>query len=61
MVPRFFFAVGFPPAANWAIDPVGVALDACPPVFEYTSVSNTRMFIFSPKAMAWSRPPYPMS
>ena len=31
--PGYVF-IGFPPAANWAIAPRGVDLDACPPVFE---------------------------
>ena len=50
-----------PPAANLATAPRGVALDACPPVFEYTSVSRTRMFTFRPLPSTWSRPPAPMS
>ena len=50
-----------PAAANCAIAPAGVDLEACPPVFEYTSVSNTRIFTFSPEAITWSRPPYPIS
>ena len=31
---RSFFFVSFPPAANCAIAPVGVALEDCPPVLE---------------------------
>src|SRR5574344_215733 len=37
------------------------ALEACPPVFEYISVSTTNTFTFSPEASTWSRPPNPIS
>ncbi|MDE7433703.1 MAG: hypothetical protein K2M43_00940 [Mycoplasmoidaceae bacterium] len=30
-------------------------------MFEYTSVSNTKMFTFSPEAITWSKPPKPIS
>ena len=46
-----------PAAAKRATAPRFVALEACPPVLEYTSVSRTQMFTFSPVAMTWSRPP----
>ena len=61
MRPRSFFAVDLPPAANFATAPRGVALDICPPVLEYTSVSSTRTFTLCPEASTWSRPPKPMS
>ena len=34
---------------------------ACPPVFEYTSVLNTKTFTSSPLASTWSTPPKPIS
>jgi len=37
------------------------ALDACPPVLEYISVSKTITLTSSPEARTWSRPPKPMS
>jgi hypothetical protein len=49
------------PVANFATAPRGVALDACPPVLEYTSVSSTRTLTSRPDASTWSRPPKPMS
>ena len=50
-----------PEAANLATAPSGVALDAWPPVLEYTSVSSTSTFTLRPLASTWSRPPAPMS
>ena len=38
-------------------DAIGVAFDDWPPVLEYSSVSNTRTFTFSPDASTWSSPP----
>ena len=43
IMPRSFFLVN---ACRWqrtvmAMEPVGVALEDCPPVLEYTSVSST--------------------
>ena len=61
IAPRSFLAVPFPPAANLATAPRGVAFDACPPVFEYTSVSSTRTFTLRPLPRTWSSPPAPMS
>ena len=57
MRPRFFFGCALPDAANFAIAPVGVAFEACPPVLEYTSVSITRILTFLPEASTWSSPP----
>jgi hypothetical protein len=54
---RSFFLMALPAAANWATAPVGVDLEAWPPVLEYTSVSKTMMLTFWPEAMTWSRPP----
>ena len=54
---RDFFLVSLPEAANWATWPMLEALEACPPVLEYTSVSNTKMFTSCLEAMTWSRPP----
>ena len=31
---KSFFLIGFPAEANFATDPAGEDLDACPPVFE---------------------------
>jgi hypothetical protein len=59
--PRSFLPVGFPLAANLATAALGVAFEAWPPVFEYTSVSRTRMFTSRPDAITWSRPAEPMS
>jgi hypothetical protein len=56
-MPRSFFGRAFPATANFAEAPMGVAFDACPPVFEYTSVSSTRMLTLRPTASTWSRPP----
>jgi len=56
-----FFGVRLPPAANFATAPIGVAFDIWPPVFEYTSVSSSRMFTFASDASTWSSPPKPMS
>ena len=56
-----FFVVGLPAAANFATAPIGVDLDAWPPVLEYTSVSSTRMFTLRPDASTWSTPAEPMS
>jgi hypothetical protein len=39
--------VFLPLAANLAIEPAGVDLEAWPPVLEYTSVSNTKILTFS--------------
>ena len=61
MAPRSFLPIPFPAAANLATAPRGVALDAWPPVLEYTSVSRTRMFTLRPVDRTWSRPPKPMS
>ena len=37
-----------PDAANLATAPTGVDLEACPPVLEYTSVSNNQnIYIFT--------------
>ena len=47
-MPRSFLRPGFPPAANFATAPRGVDFDAWPPVFEYTSVSSTRMLTSRP-------------
>ena len=33
-IPRSFFSVRLPAAANWATAPKGVALEDCPPVLE---------------------------
>ena len=49
--------IGLPPAENLATAPFGVALDVCPPVLEYTSVSRTRTFTSWPEARTWSSPP----
>ena len=54
---RSFFAIDFPPAANFATAPMGVDFDDWPPVFEYTSVSSTSTFTLAPEARTWSRPP----
>ena len=43
-------ATCFPDAANFATAPTGVDFDICPPVLEYTSVSNTNTFTFRPLA-----------
>ena len=43
--------------ANFATEPVGVALEAWPPVLEYTSVSSTRMLTSWFWASTWSTPP----
>ena len=48
-------------AANWQTSPMLEAFEACPPVLEYISVSNTITFTFSPEASTWSRPPKPIS
>ena len=37
---QVFLPTDLPPAANLAVAAVGVALDDCPPVLEYTSVSG---------------------
>ena len=58
---RSFFFTLLPAAANWATAPVGVDLEACPPVLEYISVSKTMTLMSSPDARTWSRPPKPMS
>jgi hypothetical protein len=42
--------VFLPAAANFATAPRGVDFDIWPPVFEYTSVSSTRMLTFRPDA-----------
>jgi hypothetical protein len=34
VIPKSFFALVFPPVANFATAPSGVAFDAWPPVFE---------------------------
>jgi hypothetical protein len=44
-----FLGTVLPAEANFAT-PSGVALDICPPVFEYTSVSSTRAFTLRPLA-----------
>ena len=44
-----------------ATAPTGVDFDDCPPVLEYTSVSNTRILTFCPLAITWSSPPKPIS
>jgi len=53
--------VGLPREANLATAPRGVALDDCPPVLEYTSVSSTSRFTSWPEASTASTPPEPMS
>ena len=58
---RSFLGTVLPAAANLATAPSGVALDAWPPVFEYTSVSSTSTLTLRPLASTWSRPPEPMS
>ena len=60
-IARSFLPVNFPPVANFATAARGVDFDICPPVFEYTSVSSTRMFTFAPDPRTWSSPPKPMS
>ena len=55
--PEILLPDRFPEAANLADAPSGVAFDAWPPVFEYTSVSITRMFTLRRFASTWSRPP----
>ncbi len=50
MSPKSFLAAGLPLAANLAIAAVGVALEDCPPVLEYTSVSITRILTLRPLA-----------
>ena len=52
-----FFLTSLPAAANCATWPMLEALEAWPPVLEYTSVSNTKMFTSSPEASTWSSPP----
>src|SRR3972149_4097334 len=52
IIPRSFFPVALPEAANLATAPRGVAFEACPPVLEYTSVSRTRMLRSRPAAGA---------
>src|SRR5262245_8129706 len=47
---EILFGAGLPATANFAAAPVGVDFDCCPPVFEYTSVSSTRMLTFAPLA-----------
>ena len=54
---RDFLLMALPAAANCATWPMLEDLDACPPVLEYTSVSNTKMFTSSPEASTWSSPP----
>ena len=54
MAPRSFLAVPLPAAANLATAPRGVAFEAWPPVFEYTSVSSTRMLTLRPDDRTWS-------
>src|SRR5436309_2743433 len=54
MSPRSFFGPGLPPAANLATAARGVDFDACPPVFEYTSVSRTSRLTLRPLARTWS-------
>ena len=61
MAPRSFFLTSLPPAANLATAAVGVALEDCPPVLEYTSVSITSMLMSRFWASTWSMPPKPMS
>ena len=56
-----FLPISLPAAANWHTSPMLEALEACPPVLEYISVSNTITFTFSPEASTWSRPPKPIS
>ena len=56
-MPRSFLPVALPAMANFADAPIGVAFDCWPPVFEYTSVSSTRMFTSRPMARTWSSPP----
>ena len=60
-MPRSFFLVRLPEAANWATAAILVDLEAWPPVLEYTSVSNTKMLMSSPEANTWSTPPKPIS
>ena len=59
--PKFFLVTLLPEAANLATAAVGVALDDCPPVFEYTSVSITNILTSEPDARTWSNPPNPIS
>ena len=40
----------FPPAENLAMAEAGVALDVCPPVLAYTSLSITKILTSSPLA-----------
>jgi hypothetical protein len=57
MAAKSFFLPPLPDAVNFAIEPVGADLLDCPPVFEYTSVSNTRILTSSLFAITWSNPP----
>jgi len=50
IMPKSFLWFGLPDAANLATAPRGVALDAWPPVFEYTPVSMTSTFTSRPEA-----------
>ena len=56
MKPRFFLVSRMPLAAKSATAPIGVDLEACPPVLLYTSVSSTRMFTLRFCATTWSTP-----
>jgi hypothetical protein len=47
-MPRSFRREGLPPEANFATALRGVDFEACPPVFEYTPVSSTRMLTSRP-------------
>ena len=58
---KSFLGFSFPVLENSATAPTLVDFDVWPPVFEYTSVSNTKTFIFSFVLNTWSNPPNPIS
>ena len=58
---KSFLGVVFPKLLNSATAPNLVDLLDCPPVLEYTYVSRTKIFIFSPEDKIWSIPEKPIS
>ena len=58
---KSFLDVFLPPLANSQTCPKWLDLLDWPPVFEYTSVSSTRILTFSFDDATWSNPPKPIS